>query len=255
MLEKQLKKIRTKNKLTIEELSKTCNLPLAYLKEVEEGKRELTSKALDYLLSSLDLDEDIEALHFSTSGMGDKLRAMREEKGLTLEELGRHLDLSVTYLSEIELGERTPSIQTLQKISRYFNVPISLFLHTEGKLLTTGKKIRMTRESRGMTQKQLAIKAQISPGLVAQLETGKVQPSLKTIERIAKALDVSVCYLILEQEDAEGLIAGISPELRELLFEPRVQMLIGHICTLDSEQLRLVLNFIHMLKEPALKEK
>ncbi|MDW7649906.1 MAG: helix-turn-helix domain-containing protein [Bacillota bacterium] len=250
MLENQLKKIRTKKKLTLEEVSQSCCLPLTYLKEVEEGKRELTSKALDYLIANLDLDDDIETLHFSTSGMGDKIRALRDEKGLTLEELGKHLDLSVTYVSEIELGERTPSIQTLQKISRFFNVPVSLFLHTEGKLLTTGRKIKMTRETKGMTQKQLAGAADVSPGLIAQLETGKVQPSLKTIERIAKALGVSTCYLILEQEDTQGIIAGISPELRELLFEPKVQMLIGHICTLDKEQLRLVLNFIHMLKEP-----
>ena len=250
MLEKHLKKIRVKNKISIEELSRNCNLPLGYLQEVEEGKRELTSKALDYLLSNLDVDEDVESLHLSTSGMGDKLRALRDEKGFTLEELGKKIDLSVTYLSEIELGERTPSIQTLQKICRYFNVPISLFLHTEGKLLTTGKKIRITREAKGMTQKQLAMAAQVSPGLVAQLESGKVQPSLKTIERIAKALSVSACYLILEQEDAEGIVAGISPELRELLFQPRVQMLIGHICTLDKDQIRLVLNFINMLKKP-----
>jgi len=63
---------------------------------------------------------------------------------------------------------------------------------------------------------------------------------------------VSTCYLILEQEDTEGIMVGISPELRELLFDPKVQMLIGHICTLDKEQLRLVINFINMLKEPAL---
>lgn len=250
MLEKQLKKIRTKKKITLEELSQSCNLPLTYLKEVEEGKRELTSKALDYLVANLDLDEEVDSLHLSTSGLGDKVRALREDKGLTLEELGRQLDLSVTYISEIEVGERTPSIQTLQKISRFFGVPVSLFLHMEGKLLTTGKKIRSTRETKGMTQKQLAGAADVSPGLIAQLELGKVQPSLKTIERIAKALGVSTCYLILEQEDTEGIMFGISPELRELLFEPKVQMLIGHICTLDREQLRLVFNFIHMLKEP-----
>jgi transcriptional regulator with XRE-family HTH domain len=252
MLEKDLKRIRVKNKLTLEDLSQSCNLPLTYLKEVEEGRRELTSKALDYLVKNLDLDEDLEALHFSTSGMGDKIRALRDKKGLTLEELGSQLSLSVTYLSELELGERTPSIQTLQKISRFFNVPVSLFLHTEGKLLTTGKKIKLTREAKGITQKQLAGTADVSPGLIAQLETGKVQPSLKTIERIAKALSVSTCYLILEQEDTEALIAGIGPELRELLFEPKVQMLIGHICTLDKDQVRLTLNFIQMLKEPSI---
>jgi transcriptional regulator with XRE-family HTH domain len=252
MLEKHLKKIRTKQKITLEELSRSCNLPLAYLQEVEAGKRELTNKALDYLLENLDFDEELGKIHISTRSLGDKIRAMREERKLTLEELGKQLGLSTTYLSEIELKERTPSIQTLQKISRYFNVPVSVFLQTQSKLATTGKKIKMTRETKGMTQKQLAGAADVSPGLIAQLEAGKVQPSLKTIERIAGALSVSTCFLILEQEDAEGIMVGITPELRELLFDPKVQMLLGHICTLDKEQLKLVLNFVHMLKDPAL---
>ncbi len=252
MLEKQLKTIRSKKNITLDELAHSCNLPLTYLKEVEEGKRELTSKALDHLLSHLDLDESVDSLHLTTTGLGDKLRAMREEKKLTLEELGKQLALSVAYLSEIELGVRTPSIQTLQKISRYFKIPVSLFLNTKGKLVTTGRKIRLSRDAKGLTQKQLANIADVSPGLIAQLETGKVQPSLKTIERIAKALGCSACYLILEQEDTDGIIAGVSPELRELLFDPKAQMIIGNICTLDKDQLRLVLNFIQMLKEPVI---
>jgi transcriptional regulator with XRE-family HTH domain len=252
MLENQLKNIRKKKKITMDELARTCHLPLAYLKEVEEGKRELTNKALDYLLEYLDLGEELDGLQLTTAGMGDKVRALRDEKKLTLDDLSRQLDLSVAYLSEIEVGARTPSVQTLQKISRFFGVPVSLFLQTQGKLLTTGKKIRIAREARGLTQKQLAGASDVSPGLIAQLEAGKVQPSLKTIERIASALAVSTCYLILEQEDTEGLIAGISPELREMLFDPKVQLIIGNICSLEKDHLRLVLNFIQMLKEPSI---
>ena len=103
---------------------------------------------------------------------------------------------------------------------------------------------------KGLSQKQLAAAADISPGMVAQLETGKVQPSLKTVEKVAEAMGVSTCYLILEQLDIEGIIAGVGQDLRELLFEPKVQMIIGHICTLNKEQLRLVLNFIQMIKNP-----
>lgn len=253
MLEKHLKKVRVNQKITLEELSRSCNLPLAYLQEVEEGKRQLTNKALDFLIENLDFEEELKNMHISTRGLGGKVRVLREQSKLTLEELGKQLGFSTTYMSEIELGEKSPSIQTLQKISRFFNVPVSTFLHTQSKLIATGKKIKMTREVKGMTQKHLAGAADVSPGLIAQLEAGKVQPSLKTIERIAGALGVSTCFLILEQEDAEGIMVGITPELRELLFDPKIQMLIGHICTLDKDQLRLVLNFIHMLKEPVIK--
>ncbi len=250
MLEKHLKKIREKKKISLEELSQCCNLPSSYLKEVEDGKKELSPKALDRLLSNLELDEDLENFCASTNGLGDKIRALREEKGLTLEEMGSSLGLSFTYLSEIERGQRIPSVQALQKISSFFNLPITLFINTDSKLISTGKKIKLNRQNKGLTQKQLAVAANVSPGLIAQLEAGKVQPSLKTVERLADALGVSVCHLILEQEDVEGIMGGINSELREILYEPQVQMLIGHICTMKKEEIRLVLNFIQMLKNP-----
>lgn len=251
MLERELKKIRKKKNLSLEELSLACKLPLAYLQEVEEGKRKLTSKALDKLLSCQELSEELADFNLSSKGLGDKIRALREEKQMTLDELGIVLGLSITYLSEIELGERNPSVQTLQKISHFFNLPVSLFLGTP-KLVSIGKKIRKTREAKGLNQKQLAKSANVTPSLIAQLEAGKVQPSLKTVEKISAVLGVSTCYLIMEQEDVESIIGSISPNLRELLFNPDVQTLIAYFSSLDREQTRLVFNFIHMLKNPAL---
>jgi transcriptional regulator with XRE-family HTH domain len=249
---KSIKNLREGKKLSLEELSRTCNLPVSYLEEIEAEQRELTPKALDKLLSHPGLTGDLDAASLSTTGLGDKVRALRKEQGLSLEELGQALDLSFTYLSEIERGERVPSLQALQKISSFFHIPVSLLIGTPAKLMSTGKKIRMNRELRNLTQKQLAGAANVSPGLIAQLEAGKVQPSLKTIESLAKVLGVSVCYLILEQEDVEGIIGGISPELRELLYQPKAQMLIGNICTMDIDSIKLVLNFIGMLKNPTL---
>jgi transcriptional regulator with XRE-family HTH domain len=51
--------------------------------------------------------------------------------------------------------------------------------------------IQALRESRGMTQRALAKKAQVTPGYIAQLETGlKKNPSLPVLRRLAKALGV-----------------------------------------------------------------
>jgi transcriptional regulator with XRE-family HTH domain len=249
---KTIKKLRDEKNISLEELSQACNLPVSYLKEIEEEKKSLSPKALDKLFNHPDMAGELESASISTTGLGDKIRALRKEKDLSLEELGNSLGLSFTYLSEIERGERVPSIQALQKISSYFGIPISLLIGTPSKLLSIGRKIKINRELRGMTQKQLAAAANVSPGLIAQLEAGKVQPSLKTIEGLSKVLGVSVCYLILEQEDVEGIIGGISPELRELLYNPNAQMLIGNICNMDIKEIRLVLNFIGMLKNPEL---
>lgn len=182
--------------------------------------------------------------------LGDKLRALREERELTLKEMGEQTSLSLTYLSEIERGAVCPSVDTLRQLANFFNIPVSMLVKTDG----TGSlpsKLQYVRKLKNISQKQLANMAGISPGLVAQLELGKVNASLKTVNKLAEALNVSVCYLILDQRDIEGIIAGIGSELRSMLSEPSVQAIIGAVCTLNEEQLKLVFNFINMVKNPS----
>lgn len=53
-----------------------------------------------------------------------------------------------------------------------------------------GKRIVNFREERGLTAEQLAFQNAISKGYLSQLENGKYLPSLKMLEKIAKALNV-----------------------------------------------------------------
>jgi transcriptional regulator with XRE-family HTH domain len=55
------------------------------------------------------------------------------------------------------------------------------------------KKIRQARE---MTQEQLAERAGVTREYIARLEAGRYDPSLSTIERLAKALKVKVGDLL-----------------------------------------------------------
>jgi transcriptional regulator with XRE-family HTH domain len=57
--------------------------------------------------------------------------------------------------------------------------------------------IQQQRESKGMTQRDLATKAKVTQGYVAQLEMGmKKNPSLEILRRLAKALGVPVTELL-----------------------------------------------------------
>lgn len=53
-----------------------------------------------------------------------------------------------------------------------------------------GQKIKKLREARGLTQVELAVIINLSPVYVGFIENGRRQPSLKTLERIARALKV-----------------------------------------------------------------
>jgi len=57
--------------------------------------------------------------------------------------------------------------------------------------------IQVLRESKNMSQRALAKKANVTQGYVAQLESGlKKNPSLPVLRRLAKALGVPVAELL-----------------------------------------------------------
>lgn len=71
------------------------------------------------------------------SRMHDRLRALRKERGYSLEELAARTDVTKGFLSLIERGFRVPSISTLLKLGQAFDVPLRALLEgpgTESKL-------------------------------------------------------------------------------------------------------------------------
>jgi transcriptional regulator with XRE-family HTH domain len=57
-------------------------------------------------------------------------------------------------------------------------------------------RIRELRTEQGLSQEALAKKAGLSREYLARLETGKHDPSVSTVERLAKALKVKVGKLL-----------------------------------------------------------
>ena len=61
-----------------------------------------------------------------------------------------------------------------------------------------GIKIRQTRKKHHVTQEQLGEICELSTAHIGHIERGTRIPSLDTLFRIARALDVSMDYLILD---------------------------------------------------------
>lgn len=64
-----------------------------------------------------------------------------------------------------------------------------------------GHRIRELRSARGLTLTALADGAGLSTGLISQVERGLSDPSLETLRRIAKVLDVPI-FSLFRQDDA-----------------------------------------------------
>jgi len=61
--------------------------------------------------------------------------------------------------------------------------------------VSLGERIRQFRAERGLQQRQLAEKADLTPSMVSQIESGRLTPSLHTLGKIAPALGVSIASL------------------------------------------------------------
>ena len=59
-----------------------------------------------------------------------------------------------------------------------------------------GTRIKSLRAKRGLTQKELAERAGISHGYLARLETGRHEPTLTMLGKLAKALRVKTAELL-----------------------------------------------------------
>ena len=129
---------------------------------------------------------------------GEKIRALREERGCTLQELSRRAGLSFSYLSEIERGAKKPSLKTLEKIAKALNVTSSQFFAEEqaGPGLSPGERIRLLRGEKKLSLEELARQTGLSPSYLSEIERGAVSPSLGAVQRLARFFGVSPAALL-----------------------------------------------------------
>ena len=62
--------------------------------------------------------------------IGDRLRALREEKKLCQGDIEKRTGLLRCYISRVENGLTVPAIETLEKMARAFEVPCTSFSTT-----------------------------------------------------------------------------------------------------------------------------
>lgn len=61
------------------------------------------------------------------TSLGNRLRELRRQQGLSLRALAEKSGLSANTLSLIENGKTSPSVATLQQIALALNIPITAF--------------------------------------------------------------------------------------------------------------------------------
>lgn len=84
-------------------------------------------------------------------------------------------------------------------------------------LLFLGTRIRQLREEHGWSQRAFAARINVSASLLAKYEGGETEPPLRTLLRIAHALEVPLGLLADERHSSEPIgDAGILARIRDL---------------------------------------
>lgn len=95
--------------------------------------------------------------------------------------------------------------------------------------------IRSLRQSTGLSQRQLAMRMQVPRTYVSKIENDKATPTLSSLERLAKALEVSVPDLLA------GSTRNRDAEVRNLVSDDFIAELVPYISKLDALQRSSVL--------------
>ena len=68
--------------------------------------------------------------------------------------------------------------------------------------MDTGTRIRYFRQLRGLSQEQLALEAGINPAFLGHLERGLKSPTITTLDKLVKALNITFEELFAEKPPA-----------------------------------------------------
>jgi len=133
--------------------------------------------------------------------LGERVKQLRLDRGMTIEELSDRLDIPVDCMLDVEAGKRRLSRPTINEVASIFSVAETELeaeeqpaaeLTPEG----IGRKIRELREAKELSMNQLARKAGLSAAHLSEVERGLTAASLRTLEKLADVLEVPVAVLL-----------------------------------------------------------
>ncbi len=246
-LGQKVRHYRKERGITLADLA--CKIPIStsYLSSLERGLRKPTIPMLKRISEELNISVAYLVGETDDAVTAEKLRFMRESRSLSLEDLSEISEIPLLTLKKFETGKVVLSADDLQKLSGALNVPLGYF-QGQGKGNDLGDKLKKLRIDQGLTVTALAEKADVSPGLITQIEKGQTTPLLHTLEAIARTLKVSVSYFLLQQEDIKDLLANLSPDVLDILGDPKVQAVLRVVKDFDTNELNYIVQYINFFK-------
>jgi transcriptional regulator with XRE-family HTH domain len=170
--------------------------------------------------STGDTDLDEQLMRF-----GQNMREARKRAGLSQIDLSLRANLDRAAVSFLERAERAPDLSTIVRVAGAVGVKPAALLHGVGPSSAAvrgprdcgkdptpaarfGVNLRWARERVGISQEALANNAHVDRAAISVFERGKRNPNLRTLLRLARALEIPPAVLL------RGVGAGVQAPVR-----------------------------------------
>lgn len=247
-LGKKIREFRKERGITLTELAGQLNISPSYLSAIEREIRKPSISMLKKIGEALNISVSYLVGDVEDAVTGEKLRFIRESRRLSVKDLSEISEIPLTTLEKFETGQATPDMEDMKKLSEALNVTIRYFLDQSERMDSLGYRLRKMRQKQGLTISALADRAGVSPGLLSQIENGQTTPLLDTLGQIARALNTSVSYFLMKQEDVQDLLSSLNPDMLETLGDPSVQSILRALRDFDAKEVKYITNYILFFK-------
>src|SRR5579859_979351 len=107
--------------------------------------------------------------------------------------------------------------------------------------LQVARAVRDARRGRNLSQRQLAGRMQVPRTYISKIENGKAMPTLSSLERLARALEVDICELLRDGRSRRAR------EAASLMADPFLAEIAPLVAQLDAFQRSMFLNQVREL--------
>lgn len=205
--------------------------------------------------------------------IGEKIKTLRLDKGLSQKQLGQLMGVSQQMIAQYEKGAREPKLSTLEKFADSLEVPLDdlvkvspgppikfkgdlsdlqYFMEKYPEQTLSGLSIVLKEERKkaGLSQQEISSALNIDIIQYQELENRKKLMDLNSICRIIKYFNIPVYYLLgsILRPLSENLS---SEELKHLLnsfdFTPDFILLMMTVKEMDTAQLQRLLAYVKQM--------
>jgi transcriptional regulator with XRE-family HTH domain len=138
--------------------------------------------------------------------LSQNLKYLREQKGINQCELSEHLGLTQSAIGNWEIGNRTPDIEMIVKLSEYFSVSLDelVLIDLRPPMPMYSGNLRYLRKKYGMSQDDIGNLLGVSQKCVSKYEMGSREPSIEKLMKIADYFGISLDQLVKQDLSAGG---------------------------------------------------